>query len=173
MLFTAELEKKSHVGQALVHNSHFSWRERLSVVDDEALVCTKEKLLDEAMIAPAKTGGVPADSWAEKVYINKVLAYCRDAFASGRRGQPASKWCTLWLVIGLGSMLTMLAWSARVCCSSVVVLRRSACDLLAPVFLCPCTMYDFRSPPSLSLGTKVVTKLHGEEGTGLRCIRFR
>ena len=53
-----------------------------------------------------------------------------------------NKWWTLWLVIGLGSVLTMLARSACVCCSSVVVLRRSACGS------------------------------HGEQGTGLRRIRF-
>ena len=48
------------------------------------LVCTKEELLDETLIAPAKAGGVP-------VCIKKVLALCREAFATERHGQAASQ----------------------------------------------------------------------------------
>ena len=74
-------------------------------------------------------------------------------------------WCTLWLVIGLGSVLTMLAQSARVCLSvsgvwSFCVGLCVHVAFLAPDFfvcVCACTMYDFRSPSSLSLGTKVIT----------------
>ena len=42
------------------------------VVDDVALSYTREELLDEAIVAPANTGGVAADSLAEKVCIKKV-----------------------------------------------------------------------------------------------------
>ena len=73
-------------------------------------------------------------------------------------------WCTLWLVIDLGSVLTMLAQSARVCLSfsGVWSFCVGLCVHVAfwlQFFFCLCasTMYDFRSRPSLSLGTKVVT----------------
>ena len=60
-------------------------------MDDVALVCTKEELFDETLIAPAKAGDVPCDSLAEKVCIKKVWALCREAFATARHGQPASQ----------------------------------------------------------------------------------
>ena len=60
-------------------------------VDDVALVCTKEELLDETFIAPTKAAGVPCDSLAEKVCIKKVWALCREAFTMERHGQPASQ----------------------------------------------------------------------------------
>ena len=47
--------------------------------------------MDETLIAPAKAAGVPCDSLAEKVCIKKVWALCREAFATGRPGQPASQ----------------------------------------------------------------------------------
>ena len=56
-----------------------------------ALVCTKEELLDETLIAPAKAAGVPCDSLADNVCIKKVWALCREAFATGRHGHPASE----------------------------------------------------------------------------------
>ena len=40
---------------------------------------------------PAKAAGVPCHSLAEKVCIKKVWALCREAFATGRHGQPASQ----------------------------------------------------------------------------------
>ena len=57
-------------------------------MDGVARVCTKEEPLDET---PAKAGGVPCDSLAEKVCIKKAWALCREAFATGRHGQPASQ----------------------------------------------------------------------------------
>ena len=64
-------------------------KEQLFGVDNVALVCTKEELLDETLIAPAIAGGVPCDSLAENECIKKVWALCREAFATGRHGQPA------------------------------------------------------------------------------------
>ena len=91
MKVTPELEKILHRARAPNQLSIFLEKEQLFGVDDVALVCTKEELLDETLIAPAKAGGVPCDSLAEKVCIKKVWALCREAFATGRHGQPASQ----------------------------------------------------------------------------------
>ena len=91
MKVTPELEKISHRARAPNQLSTFLEKEQLFGVDDVALVCTKEELLDETLIAPAKAAGVPCDSLAEKVCIKKVWALCREAFAMGRHGQPASQ----------------------------------------------------------------------------------
>ena len=56
-------------------------------MDDVALVCANEELVDETLIAPAKAAGVPCGSLAEKVCIKKNWALCREAFATGRPGQ--------------------------------------------------------------------------------------
>ena len=61
------------------------------MVDDVALVCTKEELLDETLIAPAKAAGGSVRFLAEKVCIKKVWAFCREAFATRRHGQPVSQ----------------------------------------------------------------------------------
>ena len=86
MKVTPELEKKFHRARAPNQLSTFLETEQLLGVDDLALVCTKQELLDETLIAPAKAAGVPCDSLAEKVCIKKVWALC-----SWRRGQPASQ----------------------------------------------------------------------------------
>ena len=91
MKVTPELEKILHRARAPNQLSIFLEKEQLFGVDDVALVCTKEELLDETLIAPAKAAGVPCDSLAEKVCIKKVWALCREAFATGRHGQPASQ----------------------------------------------------------------------------------
>ena len=71
---TPELDKILRHTKAPNQLSAFLERERLYGVENVALVCTKEELLDEALIAPAKAGGVPCDSLAEKVCIKKVSA---------------------------------------------------------------------------------------------------
>ena len=91
MKVTPELERILHRARAPNQLSTFLEKEQLFGVDDVALVCTKEELLDETLIAPAKAAGVPCDSLAEKVCIKKVWALCREAFATGRHGQPASQ----------------------------------------------------------------------------------
>ena len=91
MKVTPELEKILHWAGAPNQLSTFLETEQLFGVDDLALVCTKEELSDETLIAPAKAAGVPCDSLAEKVCIRKVWALCRDAFETGRHGQPASQ----------------------------------------------------------------------------------
>ena len=91
MKVTPELEKILHRARAPNQLSTFLEKEQLFGVDDVALVCTKEELLDETLVAPAKAAGVPCDSLAEKVCIKKVWALCREAFATGRSGQPASQ----------------------------------------------------------------------------------
>ena len=91
MKVTPELEKILHRARAPNHLSVFLEKEQLCGVDDVALVCTKEELLDETLIAPAKAVGVPCDSLAEKVNFKKVWALFREAFATGRHGQPASQ----------------------------------------------------------------------------------
>ena len=88
MKVTPELENIFHRARAPNQLSIFLEKEQLFGVDDVALVCTKEELLGETLIAPAKAGGVMCDSLAEKVCINKVCALCRVAFATGRHGQP-------------------------------------------------------------------------------------
>ena len=89
MKLTPELEKILHRARAPNQLSIFLEKEQLFGVDDVALVCTKEELLDETLIAPAIAGGVPCNSLAENVCIKKVWALCREAFATGRHGQPA------------------------------------------------------------------------------------
>ena len=91
MKATPELEKILHRARALNQLSIFLEKEQLFRVDDVALVCSKEELLNETLIAPAKAAGVPCDSFAEKVCIKKVWSLCREAFATGRHGQPASQ----------------------------------------------------------------------------------
>ena len=91
MKVTPELKKILHRARAPNQLSTFLETEQLFGVDDVALVCTKEELLDETLVAPAKAAGVPCDSLAEKVCIKKVWALCREAFATGRHGQPASQ----------------------------------------------------------------------------------
>ena len=91
MKVTPELEKILHRARAPNQLSIFLEKEQLFGVDDVALVCTKEKLLDETLIAPANAGCVPCDSLAEKVCIKKVWALCREAFATVRHGQRASQ----------------------------------------------------------------------------------
>ena len=90
MKVTPEQERILHRARAPIQLSTFLEKEQLFDVDDVALVCTKEELLDETLIAPAKAAGVPCDYLAEKVCIKKVWALCREAFATGR-GQPASQ----------------------------------------------------------------------------------
>ena len=91
MKVTREQEKILQRARAPNQLSTFMEKEQLFGVDDVALVCTKEELLDETLIAPAKAAGVPCDSLAEKVCIKKVWALCREAFATGRHGQLASQ----------------------------------------------------------------------------------
>ena len=91
MKVTPELEKILLRARAPNQLSTFLEKEQLCGVGDVALVCTKEELLDETLIAPAKATGVPCDSLPEKVCIKKVWALCREAFATGRHGQPASQ----------------------------------------------------------------------------------
>ena len=91
MKVTPEMERILHRARAPNQLSIFLEKEQLFGVDDVALVCTKEALLDETLIAPAKAAGVPCDSLAEKVCIKKVWALCREAFATGRPGRPASQ----------------------------------------------------------------------------------
>ena len=91
MKVTPELEKILHRARAPNQLSTFLEKEQLFGVDDVALVCTKEELLDETLIAPAKAAGVPCDSLGEKVCIKKVGALRREAFAMGRHGQHASQ----------------------------------------------------------------------------------
>ena len=91
MKVTDELEKILHRARAPNQLSTFLEKEQLFGVDDVALVCTKEELLDETLIALAKAAGVPCDSLAEKVCIKKVWALCREAFATARHRQPASQ----------------------------------------------------------------------------------
>ena len=91
MKVTPELEKILHRARAPNQLSIFLEKEQLFGVDDVALVCSKEELLNETLIAPAKAAGVPCDSFAEKVCIKKVWSLCREAFATGRHGQPASQ----------------------------------------------------------------------------------
>ena len=62
MKVTPELEKILHRARAPNQLSIFLEKEQLFGVDDVALVCTKEELLDETLIASAKAGGVPCDS---------------------------------------------------------------------------------------------------------------
>ena len=84
MKVSPELENILIRARAPNQLSIFLEKEQLFGVDDVALVCTKEELLDETLNAPAKAGGVPCDSLAEKVCIKKVWALCREAFATGR-----------------------------------------------------------------------------------------
>ena len=74
MKVTPELEKILHQARAPHQLSTFLKTEQLFGVDD-----------------PAKAAGVPCDSMAEKVCIKKAWALCREAFATGRHGQPASQ----------------------------------------------------------------------------------
>ena len=91
MKVTPELERILHRARAAVQLSTFLEKQQLFGVDDVALLCTKEELLDETLVALAKAAGVPCDSLAENVCIKKVWALCREAFATGRHGQPASQ----------------------------------------------------------------------------------
>ena len=91
MQATPELEKILHRARAPNQLSIFLEKEQLFGVDDVALVCSKEELSNETLIAPAKAAGVPCDSLAEKVCIRKVWSLCREAFATGLHGQPASQ----------------------------------------------------------------------------------
>ena len=84
MKVTPEQDRILHRARAPIQLSTFIKREELFGVDDVALVCTKEQLLDETLIAPAKAAGVPCNSLTEKVCIKKVLTLCREAFATGR-----------------------------------------------------------------------------------------
>ena len=91
MKVTPELDRILHRSRAPNQLSTFLEKEQLFGVDDVALVCTKEELFDETLIAPAKAAGVPCDSLAEKVCIKKVWALCRETFTTWRHGQPASQ----------------------------------------------------------------------------------
>ena len=85
MKVTPELERILHRARAPNQLSTSLEKEQLFGVDDVALVCTKEDLLDETFIAPAKAAGVPCDSLAEKVCIKKVWALCIEAFEKTTR----------------------------------------------------------------------------------------
>ena len=69
MKVTPELERILHRARAPIQLSTFLEKEQVFGVDDVAPVWTKEELLDETLITPA---------------------LCREAFATGRHGQPAS-----------------------------------------------------------------------------------
>ena len=89
MKLTPELEKILHRARAPNQLSIFLEKERNYLEWMMWHWYAKEELLDETLIAPAKVGGAPCDSLAEKVCIKKVWALCREAFATGRHGQPA------------------------------------------------------------------------------------
>ena len=81
---TPELEKILHRARAPNQLSIFLGKEQLFGVDDVALVRTKEDLLRQ------KLRVFRAIPWL-KVCIKNVWALCREAFATGRHGQPASQ----------------------------------------------------------------------------------
>ena len=83
MKVTPELEKILHRARAPNQLSNFLEKEQLLGVADVALVCTKEELLDERLIAPAKAAGVPCDSLAEKVCIKKSLGLVQGGVCNG------------------------------------------------------------------------------------------
>ena len=83
MKVTPELEKISHRARAPSQLSIFLEKEQLFGLDDAALGCTKEELLDETLVAPAKAGGVPCDSLAEKVCIKKSLGLVQGGVCNG------------------------------------------------------------------------------------------
>ena len=71
MKVSPELEKILNRARAPNQLSIFLEKEPPFGVDDVALVCTKEELLDETLIAPARAGSVPCDSLSEKVCLKK------------------------------------------------------------------------------------------------------
>ena len=81
MKVTPELERILHRARAPNQLSTFLEKEQLFGVDDVALVCTKEELLDETLIAPAKAAVFLAIPWPEEVCIKKVWALCREAYS--------------------------------------------------------------------------------------------
>ena len=92
MKLTPEMEKILHRARAPTQLSIFLEKEQLFGVDDVALVCTKEELLDETLIdCCGKSGGCTVRFPGREGVHQKSLGFVQEAFATWRHGQPTSQ----------------------------------------------------------------------------------